>query len=66
VIAAVLAFVLVAVLIGTAVALGGVALAVFLVLAVLVVIGWFVLAGLSRKTSTEVAERAEDPNDPRR
>jgi fatty acid desaturase len=74
VIAAVLAFILVAVLIGTAVALGGVALPVLLVLAGLVVVGWFALAGVAKKTPSELAERTEDkellgpggPDDPRR
>jgi hypothetical protein len=71
---AVLAFVIMAVLIGTAVALARVVLPVLLVLAGLVAVGWFALAGASRKTPSEVAGRANDqellgpggPDDPNR
>jgi hypothetical protein len=60
VIAALIAFVAIAVLIGTAFALGGVVLPVLLVLAGLVVVGWIVLAGIARKTPSEVAQRTQE------
>jgi hypothetical protein len=73
-IAAGIAFLVIAVLIGTAFALGGVVLPVLLVLAGLVVVGWVVLAGIARKTPSEVTEQAHEreflgpggPDDPNR
>jgi hypothetical protein len=73
VITAILVFVFAAVLIGTAFALGGVVLPILLVLAGLAVLGWFVLAGVSRRPPSEVADRAHEqellgpggPDDPR-
>lgn len=71
--AALAAFIIVAVLIGLAFTLGGVVLPVLLVLAGLVVVGWIALAGIARRTPSEVAERAHEreflgpggPDDPR-
>jgi len=60
VLAAIVAFVFIAVLIGTAFALGGVVLPILLVMAGLVVIGWFLLAGVGRKTPSEVTRRADE------
>jgi membrane protein implicated in regulation of membrane protease activity len=74
VIALLIAIVVVAVLMGLAFAIGGVVLPILLVLAGLVVVGWRLLAGVSRRTPSEVAERAHEqeflgpggPDDPRR
>lgn len=73
-IALLIAIVVVAVLLGLAFAIGGVVLPILLVLAGLVVIGWILLAGVARRTPSEVAERAHEeellgpggPDDPRR
>ena len=59
-IATLLAFVFIAVLIGLAFTLGGVVLPILLVLAGLVVIGWFALAGMARRSPSEVAEGAHE------
>jgi uncharacterized membrane protein len=74
VIALLIAIVVVAVLMGLAFAIGGVVLPILLVLAGLVVVGWILLAGVARRTPSEVAERAHEqeflgpggPDDPRR
>jgi type III secretory pathway component EscV len=63
-----------AVLVGLGFAFGGPALAILLILAGLVVVGWFVMMGLARRTPTEVASRAQEqeflgpggPDDPNR
>ena len=73
-VALLIAIVVVAVLIGLAFAVGGVVLPILLVLAGLVVVGWVLLAGVARRTPSEVAERAHEqeflgpggPDDPRR
>jgi hypothetical protein len=73
VIAALTAFVVIAVLIGTAFAIGGVVLPLLLVLAGLAVVGWVALAAIARKAPSEVARRAHEqevlgpgPDDPDR
>lgn len=73
-IALLIAIVVVAVLIGLAFAIGGVVLPILLVLAGLAVVGWVLLAGVARRTPSEVAERTHEqellgpggPDDPRR
>lgn len=73
VIAALIAGVAVLVLLSFAFALGGVLLPILAVLAGLVVVGWVLLAGIARRSPTEVAERAHEreflgpggPDDPR-
>lgn len=73
-IAAILVFVFAAVLVGTAFAVGGVVLPILLVLAGLAILGWFALAGVSRRAPSDVADRAHEqellgpggPDDPRR
>ena len=68
-----IASVLVAVLLGLAFAIGGVVLPILLVLAGLVAVGWIVLAGVARRTPSEVVERTHEqellgpggPDDPR-
>ena len=72
-IALLIAAVLVAVLLGLAFAIGGVVLPILLVLAGLVVVGWILLAGVSRRTPSEIAESTHEqellgpggPDDPR-
>ncbi|HEX2045679.1 MAG TPA: hypothetical protein VHF23_08645 [Gaiellaceae bacterium] len=72
-IAALIAGVAVLVLLSFAFALGGVLLPILAVLAGLVVVGWVLLAGIARRSPTEVAERAHEreflgpggPDDPR-
>jgi hypothetical protein len=69
-----IAIVVVAVLMGLAFAIGGVVLPILLVLAGLVVVGWVLLAGVARRTPSDVAESAHEqeflgpggPDDPRR
>jgi hypothetical protein len=66
--------VIVGALVGLGFAFGGPALAVMLVLAGLLVLGWLVFLGFSRKTAGDVARRADEreffgpggPDDPRR
>jgi hypothetical protein len=72
--ALIVVLVTVAVLVGLGFAFGGPALAILLVLAGLVVVGWFVMMGLARRAPTEVASRAKEqeflgpggPDDPNR
>ena len=72
-IALLIAAVLVAVLLGLAFAIGGVVLPILLVLAGLVVVGWVLLAGVARRTPSDIAEGAHEqellgpggPDDPR-
>jgi hypothetical protein len=72
--AIVIVLVAVGTLVGLGFAFGGPALAVLLVLAGLVVLGWLVLLGFSRRTPGEVARRADEreflgpggPDDPGR
>jgi predicted transporter len=61
-------------LVGLGFAFGGPALAVLLVLAGLVVLGWLLVLGLSRRTPTDIARQADEgeffgpggPDDPNR
>jgi hypothetical protein len=54
VIALLIAIVVVAVLMGLAFAIGGVVLPILLVLAGLVAVGWVLLAGIARRTPSEI------------
>jgi predicted transporter len=66
--------VVVGALVGLGFTFGGSALAVMLVLAGLLVLGWLVFLGFSRKTAGDVARQADEreffgpggPDDPRR
>ncbi len=72
--AIVIVLVAVGALVGLGFAFGGPALAVLLVLAGLVVVGWLVVLGFSRRTAGDVARQADEreffgpggPDDPRR
>jgi hypothetical protein len=70
----VIVLVVVGALVGLGFAFGGPALAVLLVLAGLLVLGWLIFLGFSRKTASDVARQAEEreffgpggPDDPGR
>jgi hypothetical protein len=72
--ALVIVLVVVGTLVGLGFAFGGPALAVLLVLAGLLVVGWLVFLGFSRRTAGDVARRADNreflgpggPDDPGR
>jgi predicted transporter len=72
--AIVIVLVVVGTLVGLGFAFGGPALAVLLILAALVVLGWLLVLAFSRRTPTDVARGAEEqeffgpggPDDPNR
>ena len=72
--AIVIVFVVVGTLVGLGFAFGGPALAVLLILAALVVLGWLLVLAFSRRTPSDVAQRADEgeffgpggPDDPNR
>jgi hypothetical protein len=72
--AIVIVLVVVGTLVGLGFAFGGPALAVLLILAALVVLGWLLVLAFSKRTPTDVARRAEEqeffgpggPDDPNR
>jgi hypothetical protein len=74
VVPALIAAVIVVILLSFAFAFGGVLLPILAVLAGLVIVGWVLLAGIARRSPTEVAERAHEreffgpggPDDPNR